>query len=279
MSVPPSPRHAYFDAYDAKGQKLLPQPFNFTVYSGGREALELLKTEFNVGTLTEGNPSQTVDIVGLSALRDNVPLPVLAVSNNDQHVTIGTPQPLSSESLEEYSRSASTPATPSGQAPPPIYYRSGYRIPVTVSREAGGRTMDVGAFDREVYVSGGPGVTLKKPLRAHIQGTVAGVIQLEGATKIDFGSYDSSVAHKKEARLWTEKKDIDIDVVADQTQPNFLKVTLGKATAEAGRTYWPLTVQIPAKEGRSSPWEGIIYLRTKGPNPTNIRIQVSGHGR
>lgn len=275
----PAPRKAYFDVYDAQGQKLLPQPFTFTVYSGGREVQELTTTEFHVGTLTEGNPAQTFEVQCISALRDDLPPPAVAVGNNDPYVTVGPPQPLSAETLQNLSRAASAPATAGAQPPPPIYYRSGYRIPITVNREAGGKPMDVGAFDKEVFVSGGPGVTLKKPLRAHVQGSVAGIIQLENVTKIDFGSYDSNFAQKKEVRLWTDKPGVELEALPEQTVPTFLKAALGPPTSAAGRTYWPLTVQIPTKEGRQPPWDGIVYLRTKGPTPVTIRVQVSGHGR
>lgn len=275
----PRPRSAYFDVYDAKDQKLLPQPFTFNVMAGGREAQELIQSDYNVGTLTDSHPDQVVEVLCVSALRDQLPKPVVAIGNTDPHVKVSEAEPIDRARLDDLSQKASSGPTTARGETPPIFFRSGYSYRITVSRDAKGKALDVGPFDKEVFISGGPGIVLKRPLRVHMEGTVVGAIQLEGVSKIDFGSYDSTFAQKKDVRLWTEKKGIELEVVPQQTEPNFLKVTLAQPTVEAGRTYWAMNVQIPAREGKRPPWDGIIFLRTKGENPVNVRVQVSGHGR
>lgn len=278
----PKARAAYFDVYDAKGQKLLQQPFTFSVVAGGREAMELVQSDFNVGTLTDSHPDQVVEVLCVSALREDLPKPVVAVVNADPHVIVSDPEPLDRDRLDALSIKASTgPASARGEQAPPIYYTSGYSYRVTASRDAKGKSLDVGPFEKELFLDARPGsgITLQRPLRVHLHGTVVGAVQLEGVSKIDFGSYDSAFVQKKDVRLWTEKKGVELEVLDKQTEPNFLKVTLGPPTAEAGRTYWAMTVQIPAREGKRPPWDGLIHLRTKGENPVTVKVQVTGHGR
>ncbi len=277
---PPAPKWAWFDAYDAKGTKLTPKPFEFSVNCGAREAMELTQYEYTLPDLSEGTPTQTIEVACVSAIRDALPPAVLRANNNDPYVKIGDPQPLTADALEAYSR-AKTPPPQQGAPPPPaVNFRCGYRYTVTVAREANGKPMDMGEFSKELFVSGGPGVVLQKPYTVRLHGTVLGFIRLDGnQSKIDFGSYAGDFVQKKEVRLWTERPGVELEVLTEQTHPNFLKPTLGPPSAVAGRTYWTMTVQIPAKEGKQPPWDGIVYLRTKGPNPVTVKVPVSGHGR
>ena len=228
--------------------------------------------------LTETVAEQPYDIFCVSATRANLPPPTVNVPGADPHVTVAKPVPLNGIELELASRIASSLQQPGGN-PSPVHFLSGYRIAGTVRRDAGDRTLDLGPYEKDLYVGAGPGIVLLKPARVRFHGNVIGAIRLEGTNKIEFATYDGNFPIKKELRLWAERKGLELEVVPELCSPSFLKLVLAKPTVEADRTYWSLAVSIPAKEGRSPPWEGYVYLRSKGEKPLNIRIQVSGHGR
>lgn len=276
--VSPMARTAFFDLYDARGVKLLAEPYKFSVVAGGREAQELNVSDVAMPELTESNSSQAFEILCVSVTRPSLPPPVVAVGNQDPFVTVAKPIKLEADELIALSIAASARAQSAGP-PSVVMFQSGYRIQGAIRREANGRALDIGPYEKEVFVSGGPGIVLKTPARLRLHGVVVGAVRLEGTDKIDFGNYDGRFAQKKEVRLWTERKGLELEIVPELCDPSFLKPTLGKPFSEADRTYWTLTVQIPEKEGRRPPWEGFVYLKSKGEKPFNLRIQVSGHGR
>lgn len=273
----PSPKHAAFDVLDSAGNKLSP-PYPFTVVVGGREAQEIHYPEFEVPELSDTSTAHNFEFICISATRTELPPPTVSVEGNDPHIALAKPIPLNARELDLVSRVASAKPQ-SGGGLVPIQYLSGYRIPGSIQKDAGGRSIDLGPYEKNLFIGAGPGIVLQKPTRVKLHGSVVGAIRLEGINKIDFGSYDGNFVQKKDARLWTERKGLELEIVPELCSPNFLKVALAKPTFEADRTYWSLAVSIPAKEGRSPPWDGFIYLRSKGEKPLNIRIQVSGHGR
>ncbi|MBX3397463.1 MAG: hypothetical protein KF873_01870 [Gemmataceae bacterium] len=273
----PTPKQAYFDLYDAAGSKLTFEPQTFTVVLGGRDAQELTAVDFRLPELSDSNPTHTFDVYVVSATRQQLPPPPIT-TNNDSHLRVGQPVPIGVEDLQSISKAASARAQSNGVAAV-IPYKCGYRIPISLSRDANGKSLDVGPYERILDVGTGPGIVVQKPARVRVRGEVVGAVRLEGASSIDFGSYNGDFAQKKEIRLWTEKKDVMLEVDPKLCEPGFLKPTLGAPTPIADRLYWTLTVQIPAKEGKRPPWEGSIYLRAKGEKPFNMRIHTSGHGR
>lgn len=276
---PPLPKHAAFDVYDAKGQKLSAQPFPFTVVVGGREPQEVNITDYSIPELTETVDSHPFEILCVSATRTDLPPPSVSVDGQDPHIQLQEPIRLTSADLELVSRIASAMPQSNNTPPNSSSFRSGYRIRGKILRDANGRTLDMGPYEKFIFVGAGPGIVVSKPTRVRFHGLVSGAIHLEGSNKIEFGSYNGDYVQKKEIRIWTERKNIELDVVSDLCSPSFIKPTLSKPSVEAGRTYWTLTVTIPAKAGKSPPWEGFVYLRSKGESPLNIRIQTSGHGR
>jgi hypothetical protein len=274
----PGAKAAFFDVYDVRGNKLAPEPFPFMVHFGGRDAMEVNATDFRLSELSESNPVHGVEVYCVSATRDQLPPPVAAAEGNDAHVVIGKPIPLGPEELLTISRSVSAKAQASG-VNTLVQFRSGYRIQVVVHREANGKALDIGPYEKIVNISAGPGVVLQKPIRIHLHGDTVGAVRLEGVNKVDFGSYNGDFLQKKEVRIWTERKGIELEIDPKLCEPSFLKPAIGKPESIADRTYWTLSVQIPAREGKRPPWEGFIYLRSKGEKPFNLRIPVSGHGR
>ncbi len=273
----PTPKQAYFDLYDANGAKLVNEPQTFTAVLGGRDAQELPAVDFRLPELSDAGPSQAFELYVVSATRSQLPTPPIT-TNGDPHLAVGTPVPLTLDEIISVSRAATTRAQANG-VQTVVIYQCGYRIPVTVHRDAGGKSLDVGPYEKVLDVGTGPGIVVQKPTRIRVRGDVVGAVRLEGAATIDFGSYNGDFVQKKEIRLWTERKDIALEVDPKLSEPAFLKATLGAPTPIADRIYWTMTVQIPAKEGKRPPWEGSIYLRAKGDKPFNMRIHASGHGR
>jgi hypothetical protein len=267
------PKNAWFKLLDTQNRLIQPKPFEFTVVCGAREPIELASYDYQLGELSASLPSQSSDIICLSATREVIPPPVLSVSENDPYVKLSTPQALTAKELLSLSQESSM------KNKSMISYRSGYRQRFTVNRDADGKSMDVGPYEKGLSVIGGEGVILTKPYRVKLSGTVIGFLRLEKGSSIDFGTYDSNFLVKKDVRLWTDRKDVELEIQPELCQPTFLKLTLSKPSIEADRTYWSLSLQIPEKEGRRPPWDGYIYLRTKEKVPTTIRIPVAGHGR
>jgi hypothetical protein len=273
----PSVKSAFFDLYNSKGEKLSIDPFPFSVMFGGRDAQEVFTTDFRLPELSDANPAHAFEVICVSATRSSLPPPTLS-ANGDPHIVITKPIPLGAEELQALSRAASARAQ-SGGVPTLVSYKCGYRIQAMMHRDANGKSLDVGPYERTLVLGAGPGVVIQKPPRLHVRGEVVGAVRLEGASAIEFGSYNGDFAQKKEVRLWTERKGIELEVDPKLSDPNFLKATVGPPVAIADRTYWTLTVQIAAKEGKRPPWEGSIFLKAKGEKPFNIRIQTTGHGR
>ncbi len=274
----PLPKYAAFDLYDANNNKLSAQPFPFSVTVGGRAPQEINTSEVSIPELSETVSEHPFEVFCLSTTRQILPMPVVSVGGNDPHVMIAKPVPMNEVELERFSLSASSLPGPEGR-PTTVNFLSGYRITGFVKRDANGKSIDLGPYQKEIYIGGGPGVVLEKPSRVQLTGNVVGAIRLERTDKIEFGSYDGNFLQKKEIRLWTERKNMDLEVVTELCDPSFLKPSLSAPSQEADRTYWTLNVQIPAREGRRPPWQGFIYLRSKGDKSLTIRIQVSGHGR
>jgi hypothetical protein len=266
-------KKASFTLSDEKGQLVQAGPFLFTVWCAGREVFEVPFSDFNIGELSTSLPTQTVDAYCLSTTRDNMPVPVMSVGNQDTHVKIGTPVKMTEVELARVS------AEGSAKLKTPLYFRCGYRIPLTVSREADGKAMDIGTFEKEIFFAGGEGVVLTKPHRAKINGTVVGLVRLEKGNSIELGTYDSNFALKRDVRLWADRKGVELELIPEKCSPSYLKLSLSKPTTEAERTYWTLSMHIPEREGRQPPWDGVITLSSKAPEVSTVRIQVTGHGR
>jgi hypothetical protein len=270
---PPSAKHAYFELYAADGTKITPLPLTLTVTIAGREPIEVYPLELDVGDLGPGAPPRTVELYVFSATReaDRLPPPTLAPAAVDPFLTVGPAVPLTAGELKTLEGRVL------GEYKAAIRARGGYRFAVTFRREADGRTHDIGKVDRDLYVAS-TGVT--KTYKINLHGTVSGLVRLEGGKPtIELGTYEASYQKKATARVIADRPELELELVPGECQPAFVKYTLGPPETESGRRSWPVQMNIDRNAGRSPPWTGALVLRTKGPNPTTIRIPVSGHGK
>lgn len=270
----PAPVVVYFDVLNDKSERMITEPLPFAVKFAGREVFEITPRDLDVGEFPDGTNQRSQDLLVYSIVRDfsNFPPPQIVIGNNDPHVTYDKGVPLTEVELDKLTLNLSNAFKY------PIRIRSGYRFAIHTHREGGGKSLDIGPFEKEIHIGGSQGGN-DKTYRVGIKGTILGTIRLESGNKIDFERYDSDAGKKLRPRLWTDRTDLELEVVSEMCDPKFLKMELAASEIVLNRKYWTLNVQILPKEGRRPPWDGIVYLRTKGPNPINVRIPVSGHGR
>ena len=270
----PTPVVVHFDVLNEKNERMITEPLPFAVKFAGREPFEVYPRDMEAGEFPDGTNVRTHDLLVYSIVRDfdAFPPPQIVVGGNDPYVTSDKAVALTDVELDKLAFNLSNTFKY------PVRIRSGYRIPINIHREAGGKSLDIGPFEKEIHVGSSQGGK-DKTYRVGIKGTIYGAIRLESDNKINFERYDSDAGKKLKPRLWTERTELELEVVPELCDPKFLKVELSASEIVLNRKYWTLNVQILPKEGRRPPWDGIVYLRTKGPNPINVRIPVSGHGR
>lgn len=267
----PSTVSAAFDLYDSDGKKVNTQPTVLNVMFAGREPFEVAPTLLDVGELAEGVEPKAFEVVAFSAVRDDFPPPTLGTVVPDPFLRVGPPVPLTAADRLRVAYQTSE------RAQYPIRVRSGYRYKIEVLRQADGKALDIGKLERELFAAS---PTTQTTYRVAVVGTVSGLVRLEdGAAKIDFGSYQAEYEKKKSVTLLSDQPGLELELVPEQCNPRWVTFTLGPPVRDGNRTRWPVELYIKAKDGRYPPWEGTLFLRTKGPNPTNIRIPVTGHGR
>jgi hypothetical protein len=247
--------------------------YPFTVTFAASQSFQVLPVEASVGDLPEGAPPQTFDVYVYSNTRPPgaLPPPVLAVEGDDPFVTIGKPVGMTDAELDMVIRRAKAEAQVN------LRVLSGYRIPVTIHREAAEKLADIGKFEKTIHVSL-PGTTHTG--KSVIRGRVTGLLQLEGEDKISLGTYLASRETRNDKyRVFTTRKDMDLEVDPARCSPLFVQFSLASPIMEGERKVWPVVVTIPANEGRRPNWEGVIALRAKtGGRSVNIRIPVTGNG-
>ncbi|CAN5598972.1 hypothetical protein BH11PLA2_BH11PLA2_48530 [soil metagenome] len=270
VKAAPDKVSAAFDLYDAAGVKLLPQPSMFSVTYAAREAFETWPENIAVGELPEGSGPREFDVYAFSMTRDKIPPPFSTASGD--MVTLGTPVPLSGEECAQLASRVGV------ELKGPVRVRSGYRIPVTVRRQgAGGQTPEVGEFESTVELANQS--LTQAAFRTTLKGTITGAVRIDGASKFELGSYASQFATKKEFKLISDRTDLELELVADRSEPKFVKLDLSKPETAFGRRTWTLTATIAEQQGRSPPWNGHVVLRTTGSNPVTFRFPMTGHGR
>lgn len=200
-----------------------------------------------------------------------LPPPVGVVGNNDPFVTLGRPVPMTPAEVTYLVQRAFE------ETKTALRVESGYRVPVTVHRDVPGKLPDVGVFEKTVHFS--------VPVSAHtvtttIKGRVTGLVKLEDGEKIDLGIYNSDYTTKKSFRLYTDRKDLELELDPVQSSPTFVKYELEPEASEGARKYWAIKVTIPAKQGRKPAWDGVVFLKAKSPDGSkaNIRLPVTGSG-
>lgn len=225
----------------------------------------------DVGELAEGAKPRPIEIICWSATRefgDRFPPPVLRPHEDDPFVSIAAPVRLTPDELEKLN------AQLSAEMKGPNRCLAAYRYWVTVNREVNGKVADIGPFTKTIHVAG----SLGEKASITVTGSVTGVIRLAEGKAVDFGTYEARFDKAIRTTLLSDQKDMDLEVVAGETKPRFLKPTLESPTIEGGAKVWKLNLKVNANEGFQANWNGFVVLRSKGPNPITIRVPVTGNG-
>lgn len=267
---PPRKVHGFFDLFDSKKERLIPQPLDFNVVYAEREAFEVWPKAIAVGDMPEGTEPRTFDIYSISMTRDSFPPPSHLMNGDDGTVSLSPHVPMTPHECETLAYRLSV------ELKSPVRVRSGYRQTLSVRREKPGTVPECGDFEKIVDFGHEkfPGVKNRLTLK----GVVTGAVQIDGAAKIDLGDYNSAVAMTKQFRLTSEKTDLELELVPDRCGPAFVQLALGTPVVEFGRKTWPLTATIAEQQGRKN-WTGTLVVRTKGPNPAVFRFPMTGFGR
>lgn len=267
---PPNPVYATAEA-SGPDEKIHAYPFQ--VAFAPRPAFDLYPGVFQVGDLPEGAPPRTFDAFIYSTTRKpgDLPPPVGLVGDNDPFLTLGPPVPITAAETELIAQRVSE------ETQGPIRVQSGYRIPVVVHRDVPSRLPEIGAFEKTVHFSI---PRSEHTIKGFFRGRVTGLVKLEDGEKIELGSYPSEFATRKTAEIYTDRKDLELELDSAQCRPTFVQYALDGPRLVGSRKYWSIKVSIPAKQGRKPAWEGVVFLRAKAPDGTkaNIRLPVTGSG-
>lgn len=255
-----------------------PVQLPFTVSLLGVPPVLIHPRDIKLGEMSEGTPPRTVDVYFWSTTRDAaaLPPPAVAVAVPTPFLELGTPSRLSSEEAQRLAvRLAGEGVVTRVQA--------AYRVPVTVYRQVpstpsgGPSEPDIGPFERRVGFAGPNGSTATLT----ITGSVAGVVALDGGIgQVSLGSFSARAGTRKTVSIVSNRPDLNLEVLAAEHQPAFLKAELGTPVTEAGRRHWSLTVTVPEGAGSGPlPAGATIALRATGPHRNQkVHIPVTGQG-
>jgi hypothetical protein len=248
------------------------QPVELGVHFVGVEPFNVSPIEVGISELAEGAVPASFDLHYWSVMRpqSELPPPQTRVGGDDPFVDVGKPVIMTAEELAKVAAKIGA-----SLKDPNLSLRSGYRIPVTVRREAPGHQPDIGLFEKFLFVTG-PGDRVLKVL---VKGRVTGLVWIEDGQRVDMKSYNYRSGTSTTATLVTGKPDLELTLVPEETRPVFLKASLGAAKDEPGRRTWPLTLTVAPNEGAEPNWTGLVVLKTGGPNPQKVRVTVIGNGR
>jgi hypothetical protein len=249
-----------------------PHEYKLQVHFIGVQGYEVSPTDFGIVDLPEGAPPAKADVFYWSVIRSpaELPPPAVTVKDNDPFVVVDKPVPMTDEELERLANQIGTQRKEVS-----LKLKSGYRIPISVRREAPGKLPDIGAYEKVVHVAG-PG---ERVFNITLKGRVTGLVWLQDLLKVDLKSYSAKLGTEAAATLVTGRPDLDLELVPGETKPRFLQPKLSEPKSEPGRKTWTLTLTVPPNEGYEPHWEGSVVLTTKGPNPQKVRVPVMGNGR
>ncbi|HEY2786873.1 MAG TPA: hypothetical protein VGJ05_18070, partial [Fimbriiglobus sp.] len=216
----PNQTAAFFNA-QADGAK---EPTNYTIHINmmGVDIFEVTpKPDVDVGDLVEGARPRNFNLYFWSVIRSQAELtpPVVRVGNDDPFVVVHPPVPLSVSDLDSLADKLGEKHKELG-----LTLKAGYRIPVTVLRDAPGKLPDIGIFEKDVYVSG-QGDFVQK---IAIKGRVTGLVWLQDAESVVIKPYSSKLGTETKATLVTGQPNLDLELVPDEKSPSFLQAALSE---------------------------------------------------
>ena len=225
----------------------------------------------DVGEIAIGVAPRPFDLVTWSATREfgeRFPPPAVRTGDDDPFVTIGPAVKLTGEEMEKLN------AMVSYESKIPNRVLAGYRYPISMLREVHGREADIGPFSKEIFVAG-PNTDRTSLM---VTGTVTGIVRLAEGKEVDFGSYEAKYERTKKVTFISEKPDLDFAIVEGETKPRFLSATLDPPTKDGGVRVWKMNLKVAANQGFQANWQGVVILKSSGPNPITIRVPIKGSG-
>jgi hypothetical protein len=259
----------------------------FTLRFEGVEAFELTTQplhRLDVGELTENTEPRRYNVVIFSSTRGpngndlvdpkvDVRLPAaLGGGNPDEFVIASTPVRVPQDELPFLAQDVTRGLKR------PVKMEAAYLFTITVRPRVGDKRADLGPLDRDVWVSV-PDYTTREPIR--VRGVMRGGVWLDAdRSSIDLRySYSTGLADQP-FTLITERRDAGLEVVHTECEPAFLKqpanLKLERLPPASDRGSYSLKISVPG-QSETKPWNGVLVLEVKGPNPQRIRIPVKGN--
>lgn len=257
---------------------------SFVVTVAGVAPFEVVPKQVKFDDLPEGAEPQSKELFYWSSTRGmpapgreawpTLSPPNVSLSGTDPFFKIGAPIPFSEEQL------ARAPVQ-QGQGGAPVRVLSGYRIPITILRSVPGTQPgttlepDIGPYERTIGITS-PGTVASQSVK--VQANMTGLVSLRGtALSVDLGSFRESGTRVK-ASLITDRKDITLEPLPDETKPSYLNVTLLPKNVEGGRTYWPFEIEIkPGVLSGELPLDSVIVFKITTPTGLRkVRVPVKG---
>src|SRR5262249_30651938 len=155
----------------------------------------------------------------------DLPPPAVSVKDNDPFVVVDKPVPLTEDELVRVGNQIG-----SQRQEVTLKVRSGYRIPVSVRREAPGELPHIGAHEKMVHATG-PGDRVSN---IGLKGRMTGLVWLQDMLKVDLKSYNGKNGTDTTVTLVTGRPDLDLEVVPGEARPRFLRAALAEPKSEPG---------------------------------------------
>ncbi|HEY8504194.1 MAG TPA: hypothetical protein VIL46_06395 [Gemmataceae bacterium] len=257
----------------------LPREIDLRASIAGVPPVLVWPPEVDVGELTAG-ARREVSFFCFSATR---PLGDFAVTVTPREphpcVRVGTPEPLSPEEVRALE--AALPAA--GQDAPSI--ASGYRVAVTVHERIGQDQLDLGPIWRVLRVTGEPTGEQQVVLRGLVRGDLQVVGGPDDRDLIDLGqSFSSERGTDKAVKLVTNRLSLELELLADETRPNYLEVELesvNKGEPVEGQKQWRLSIGVPARKlyGSLPSGSGVSLKVTDTATGQTRRIRIPVQGK
>jgi hypothetical protein len=160
-----------------------------------------------------------------------------------------------------------------------VRVEAAYRYTITFDPKADSRSIDIGLLEREIWftLDGGEQRSVR------VKGIVSGVVWLDdNQNQITMPDSRQTEGYTKSFKLVTARRDLEVQLLANETKPNFIKVSLEKDPnpPAADRGFYKLNVRVQSTKENSSirpgTWSGEVVLEVKGQKAQRIRIPIKG---
>lgn len=247
----------------------------FSIWYTPAVGIEVDRQAIDAVEMTAASAPQQHGFVVFSMTRDEIPPPTVrvelrpgAAGEPGGFVTVGDPVRLTREQADAFA------ARMAEQTKQPVRVRVAYAVPVTVRAAADGREADIGKLERVIWVTQGSDVR-----QILVKGSVRGPMYLTGDGKeIPLGTFKTTEEQVVRAVVETDNPAVELEVVAAECKPNYLRATVEKKGERNGRGLHAVVVTVPKNSLQGELSDGQVVLRTRGPNPVRLVLPVTGRG-